>query len=317
MTPASKSVPSLPLIAPSTLLALVAIQITFASNYLFSKVVMESIPPLLWGALRTFITATLLLFVLLFRKELNPKAALQSKKQLFYLSLLGVILNQAAFLEGLNLTTTANCGLINTMIPVFTLIWVTISGQEKLTRIRWVGFFLALIGVFGLQDFKHLSFAKGTHLGDALTLLNALFYSFFLFLSPSFAKNHKPLWVTTWLFLVGSLGLGLLSIPTWQQFDLSLINSRLLLFGGLGVFFGNLIPYVLISVVLQRASSSIIAQFVYLQAVIAGLLGYWFLEETLTERTFLGATLIFLGLYLSLSRTPFGIRLSKRKGFTS
>jgi len=305
------------LITPSTLVALIAIQVTFASNYLFSKVVMGAVPPLLWGALRTFITATILFFLLLFRKELHPQVAWHAKHKLFVLALFGVVLNQAAFLEGLNLTTTANCGLINTMIPVFTLIWVTLSGQEKLSRIRWVGFFLALMGVLGLQDFKHLSFAKSTQLGDALTLLNALFYSFFLFLSPPYAKTHKPLWVTTWLFLVGSFALGLLSVPVWKQFNLNLITSRVLLFGGLGVVLGNLIPYVLISVVLQRASSSIIAQFVYLQAVIAGLLGYWFLGEELSPRTFLGAGFIFLGLYLSLSRTPFGIRLANRKEFRS
>lgn len=313
MTLSPRSFSKTPSITASTLLALIAIQVTFASNYLFSKVVMEAIPPLLWGALRTLITATILLVVLLFRKELNPKAAWRSRKQLLFLSLLGVVLNQAAFLEGLNLTTTANCGLINTMIPVFTLIWVTLSGREQLSRVRWTGFFLALVGVLCLQDFKHLSFAQGTHLGDALTLLNALFYSFFLFFSPSFAKNHKPLWLTTWLFLAGSLGLGLLSFPVWPQWDLSLLNSRVLLFGGLGVILGNLIPYVLISVVLQKASSSIIAQFVYLQAVIAGLLGYWFLGEAITEQTFWAAGLIFLGLYLTLSQTPFGIRIFKKK----
>ncbi|NBX81678.1 hypothetical protein EBQ90_01110 [bacterium] len=106
-------------ITPATLAALIAIQVTFASNYLFSKVVMQSVPPLVWGNIRTVCTALILMAALALRGQLRLDAAWKAKKALFLFSLLGVVLNQAAFLAGLQLTTTANSGLINTMIPIF------------------------------------------------------------------------------------------------------------------------------------------------------------------------------------------------------
>ena len=302
-------------ITPATLAALIAIQVTFASNYLFSKVVMQSVPPLVWGNIRTVCTALILMAALALRGQLRLDAAWKAKKALFLFSLLGVVLNQAAFLAGLQLTTTANSGLINTMIPIFTVLWITITKQEQFSRLRWIGFFLALSGVLILQDLRHFSFSLATYQGDLLTLFNALSYSFFLFFSPPFFKNNTPLWTTAWLFTLGSLGLSVLAIPQWSQFDPSAVSGLTLTYAVLGITLGNLIPYLLISFVLARTSSAIVAQFVYLQALIAGFLGYAFLGETISTRTLFSAVLIFLGLYCSLTTRPFGIRISLGEDF--
>lgn len=296
----SHSSPSLLRVTPLTLAALIGIQVTFASNYLFSKIVMQSIPPLVWGFIRTFITTVILVTFLASTKQLNPKRALAFRKELFLFSCLGVVINQASFLAGLNLTTTANSGLINTMIPVFTVFWATLFKKEQFSFYRWIGFLLAFGGVLLLQDLRHFSISVATYRGDAFTLLNAFAYSLFLFLSPPFLKTDSPLWTTAWLFAFGSFGLGVISIPQWQMFNPSSITSLTILFGFLGVIFGNLVPYVLISYVLSKTSSSIVAQFVYLQALIAGLLGFLFLGETVPSRTFFSAAMIFLGLYLSV-----------------
>ncbi|MFM8270491.1 MAG: DMT family transporter [Pseudomonadota bacterium] len=286
----------------STLAALVGIQVTFASNYLFSKIVMNSIPPLVWGFLRTLSTALILLLVLYFKKQLNLPRVWEFRRQLILFALLGVVLNQAAFLLGLKLTTTANSGLINTMIPVFTILWATLFQKESFSLLRWLGFALAFGGVLFLQDLSHFSISSATYQGDAFTLLNAFSYSLFLFLSPPFFRNESPLWTTAWLFAIGSVGLAFCSIPQWSHYDFSSFSSSTVIFAILGIFLGNLVPYLLISYVLAKTSSSIVAQFVYLQALIAGLLGVLFLGESISERTIFSALAIFFGLYLSLMK---------------
>lgn len=284
-----------------TLLALVFIQVTFASNYLFSKVVMQVLPPLVWGAFRTLATMLLLFLVLFLKREWNVPLALKNIRPLIVFSILGVVLNQAAFLSGLHLTTAANSGLINTLIPVFTILWVTLWKHERLSGSRWLGFALALLGVLFLQDFSHLSLSSRTVVGDSLTVVNAFCYSWFLFLSPTYLKKLPPLWLTAWLFLFGSLGLGLLSFPQWGLVSLMSLSSHTLWFMFWGILIGNLIPYLLISFVLSKAPSSVISQFIYLQALIAGFLGWMFLDESLSLNTFVAAAFIFTGLYLSIS----------------
>ena len=290
-------------------LALIAIQFTFALNYLFSKLVMRTVPPLLWGQMRILFTALPLAAFLSFKTQLRPGTAWKYKKELVLFSLLGVVLNQASFLAGLQLTTTANSSLINTMIPVFTIMWVSFFGKERFNGLHWTGFFLAFAGVLVLQNWNISEFKPSTLQGDGLTLLNALSYSIFLYLSPPFFKAQPPLWTTTWLFIAGSFGMAFFSLPHVIHFSWSSLDSFTLLFILGGVVFGTLIPYLLISYVLTQTSSALVAQFVYLQALIASVLGFAFLNEAITVKTLFSASLIFLGLYLSLSRNPFGIRL--------
>lgn len=297
-----------PHIKPVVFLALITIQITFALNYLFSKLVMKTIPPLVWGNLRTLFTSLILITLLLIQKKLRPRLAWQYRRELFLFSLLGVVINQGTFLMGLKLTTAANSSLINTLIPVFTVLRVTLFGKERLKRIHWVGFFFAFIGILILQDWKLLNLKHSTAWGDGLTVINALSYSGFLFLSPPFFKSQPPLWTTTWLFICGAFALTLVSIPQWKLFHGYLLEIPNVFFIFGGVVFGTIIPYLLISYVLTQTSSALVAQFVYLQALVAGLLSYYFLNEPISFATFISAAFIFLGLYLTLAQKPFGIK---------
>jgi drug/metabolite transporter (DMT)-like permease len=304
--------PSQSRLLPSTLAALVGIQVAFAFNYLFSKIVMKAIPPLVWGNLRAALAAIVLTSLLLLTGNFNWKEAWAVKKQLFIFSFLGVAVNQAAFLAGLNLTTTTNSALINTMIPIFTVLWVTLGKEEKLSWYRWIGLCLAFLGVILLRDLSRFSFSHSTYRGDALSLLNSFCYSIFLAKSSRFFKGREVLWTTTWLFICGSLWLTVVAIPQWPSLDPTLITPRVILFALLGVVVGTCIPYVLISYALGRTQSSIVSQFIYLQALLATLLGYFFLGESITMKTLFSGALIFLGLYLSISKIPFGIQLIKK-----
>lgn len=281
------------------LTALVAIQVAFAFNYIFSKLVMKTLPPLVWGHIRTFLTAFFLFLVLSFKGHLRFDLAWKDKKALLLFSLIGVVINQATFLMGLQLTTTANSSLINTTIPIFTVLWVILSGQERLSLRNTLGFLLAILGVLSLQSGTQFHFNSSTSRGDALTLLNALSYSFFLFLSPSYFNKTDPVWTTTWIFIFGSIFLFFLSLPDWKifQWDSLDLNTVFLILGG--VIIGTLIPYLLISSVLRTVSSSLVAQFVYLQTFFAVTFGILFLQEKLHSNTFVAALLIFVGLYLS------------------
>ena len=67
--------------------------------------------------------------------------------------------------------------------------------------------------------------------------------------------------------------------------------------------------YVLISWTLARAEASLVALFVYLQPVIATILGVCVAGEQLTLRTVVGALFIFAGVYLALGvPRPPGLR---------
>ena len=284
----------------AVILALTAVQVLFGINYISSKIIIGVFPPLIWAWARVFIAAILLCLIALLTRRPRPPFSLEFFGPLALYSLFGVILNQASFLTGLRHTTATNSAILNTLIPVFTLLLVTLTGKEKATPQRVIGFFFALTGVLLIRKIEAFTFSDATLIGDWLTLLNCLSYAIFLTLSKKFIRLYDPVWTTAGLFSVGSIGLGLLSIPSWSTLQWprpTPVLVECLVFSILG---GTLLAYLLNLWALRQTRSSTVALYIYLQPVVASLLAWVFFSEVMSLRTFLSSLLIFIGMIFAL-----------------
>lgn len=298
MTPASAKNP------PSALLVVIAlliVQACFGANYVISKVVVSHFAPLVWGGIRIAIAASVMLAVCLLSHRKRPELNRAFLWPLAGFALLGTILNQASFLVGLRLTTSANSAVLNTLIPVFTLLLVTARGQEKLTRRRACGFVLAFLGVLAIRPFENVRFTDATFIGDLLNVMNCVFYAFFLSYSKPFMEKYDVLWVAAFLFLYGTVGINLLAIPSWLEFTPPEMTPALWTTAGVAVIFGTLIPYFLNFWALRHARASQVALFIYVQPIIAAAVAYLWLGEVMSLRAVLASGLIFSGMLVALS----------------
>ncbi len=282
------------------LAALLTIQFLFGLNYIFSKIIMQHIPPLIWGSIRCSMTALTLTFIAVTLNKFDYKKALKNWKSFLAFSLLGIVLNQGCFLLGLHRTTPTNSALLNTLIPLFTILVVSFRGVEQFTKTKLLGFFVAFCGVLILQHVENFNFQNETFIGDLLTLCNALFYSFFLGYSQKFFAKSDFIWATTWLFVFGTPGFFVFSGHDWLTFQWAAIPSLVVLAAMANILLGTVAPYLLISFTLSRANSSLVALFVYVQPLIASVLAYFFFGHVLTLRTLMSALLIFMGVFLVL-----------------
>lgn len=288
--------------APTTIyLALVLIQILFGINYVVSRVILHSFPPMVWASIRVIIAAAMMLFMAqLLKPQSRPKLTINVLKPLIIFTLLGTIINQTAFLKGLEYTSPTNSAIINTLIPVFTLLFVTLRGLEPLTISRVLGFFLAFGGVLIMRKIEDFSWGDKTLHGDLLTILNCLSYGLFLSYSREFLKQHDRLWITAYMFLFGSVGITLIALPDWLQFQSQDIS--LSLFGAMAfsIIGGTLITYFLNNWTLAYTNSSSVAIFIYLQPIVAASLAWLWFGQTVTLRTFIASLIILLGVLLVL-----------------
>ena len=280
--------------------ALVLIQVLFGMNYAISKVIVGQFPPLVWASVRIIIAAAVMLAATLAMKRPHPPFEKKFFVPLIGLALLGTIINQAAFLVGLKYTTATNSAILNSLIPVFTLLLVTLRGIEPLTPKRILGFVLALTGVLVIRRIENLRMGDETAFGDMLTILNCFSYACFLSFGKRFAENHDRMWMTTWLFIYGAIGITLLSLPDWKglvlpEFTPSMMGA--MLFSILGA---TLTTYFLNVWTLSYVKSSQVAIFIYLQPVVGALFAWFWLSEIPTSRTFISSGLIFLGMLLAL-----------------
>jgi drug/metabolite transporter (DMT)-like permease len=283
------------------LAALIAVQVLFGINYVVTKVVISVFPPLLWASFRIIVAALFMLSVALLSGHEHPNDGKKFFKPLIGLALLGIIINQGSFLVGLRYTTATNSAVLNTLIPVFTLLLVTIRGQEKMTGRKMLGFGFALAGVLAIRNLKEISFGNTTWIGDLLTVLNCLSYAFFLSYGKKFLEGHDRFWTTFWLFTYGSVGLTLLGTPDWLSFTWPTLTTPLLACMAFAIIGGTLLTYFLNFWALAHARSSSVALFIYVQPIVATLLAWFWMGQVPTLRTAISSFLIFIGMLLGLS----------------
>ena len=99
-------------------------------------------------------------------------------------ALLGIVLNQILFTEGLARTTPAHSAMMNATIPVWTMLFAVLLRQERFAARKLCAIALALAGVLTLIDWGDLlapDRALGdVVVGDLLSLGNTTSFSLFL-----------------------------------------------------------------------------------------------------------------------------------------
>src|ERR1700738_2576673 len=113
--------------------ALTLVAILFSSNYIISKLAMNSFSPLTFAYLRVLGAAIVLNAILVLSGAPRGADAPLSGElgRLTLYSILGVALNQTLFLAGLALTSAHVAAILITSIPIFALGAAMIMGRER------------------------------------------------------------------------------------------------------------------------------------------------------------------------------------------
>lgn len=279
--------------------ALVFVQVLFGVHYFAAKELLREISPEAWAAVRGVAAALFLVALALLRGRRLPRAP-RTLVALAGLSVFGVVINQYMFVKGLALTHTTHSALINSSIPLLTLGIAVLLRQERASALKLLSLAVALGGVLVLLRVETLSFRLEDEVlvGDLYTLVNASSYSLFLVLSRPVLKKVDSLGATALIFVFGSVGLLALGLPALGEVNLAALSHRA---WGLAVFiviFPTAGAYLIQYFALRRVESSLVALFIYLQFVLAALIGILWLGEPLEPRVGLAALLVLTGLTL-------------------
>lgn len=290
--------------------ALISVQVAFGINYVVTKQILDVFPPLVWASIRIIVASLLMVCIALGMKRKHPPMTRDFFKPLIVFALLASIINQGSFLMGLRYTTPTNSAILNTLIPVFTLLIVTLRRQEPLNWKRAAGFVISLAGVLSIRKLEDFSLSNKTMIGDLLTILNCACYALFLSVSKKFMERNDRVWSTAWIFLYGSVGLSLLAIPDWSTFHWPILTSQLAAQMTFAIFGGTVLTYFLNMWALAHTHSSSVAIFIYIQPIIASALAWIWLDQPISSRTVISSILIFTGVLLALKPTK------KNPGYT-
>jgi len=286
--------------------SLLLVQVFFGLHYLAAKVLLESIPPRTWAVIRVAGAAAILLLSARFLRRALPRSV-RDLAHLALLSVFGVVINQICFVEGLHRTTATHSALINTSIPVSTLLCAVLLRREALNGRKILSMLISFCGVMLVIRPEQASSSSSSLVGDLLTLTNALSYGFFLVVSKRILARLDALGATAALMSFGCLGILLLGWPQLLAFRPGEVSAMTWWIGLFIIVFPTAAAYFLIYWALARAESSLVALFIYLQPLIATGLSVVVLGERPGARVLAGGVMICIGVYLAFR--PSGITL--------
>lgn len=282
-------------------IALVAVQILFATWPIVGKVALRTVPPLALVGFRVA-GATLLLATLTKLRGQLGTIRRADWPLLIISSALGLVFNQWLFANGLSLTTAINSTLIGTAIPVATLFVGIMIGTDRATSRRILGIAISAAGVLLLIGPGHASFSSATRIGDLLIVANSLCYGAYIAVSKTLVRKYSALSVITWIFIIGSV----VTIPVGAYGLSHIAVSEVPLGVWLAVGYIIVLPtagaYFLNAWALARVAPSTVAIYIYLQPLIAFVLAPIVLGERIGALAILSSLLIFAGVLVVTRR---------------
>lgn len=272
-------------------------------NFVAAKIALRYMPALILAPLRIIVAALLLIPVFLWELKRRPGwDSLPSWREMPLLAaigLLGVGLNQIAFMTGVQRTSVGHAALLIALTPMLVLLMAWFRGQEALSPGKILGMVTAVGGVVILNFGPGARLSGATVLGDALVFLAAFSFAFFAVASKEATALHGGLTVTTVSHIIS--GLCIIPFVIWisRGYDFAAVTPAgwaMLVY--LAVF-PSIVCYLIFYFALHFIPASEVASFSYLQPWIAALTGLWVLGEPLTGTLIAGGILILFGVFLA------------------
>jgi drug/metabolite transporter (DMT)-like permease len=279
-------------------IALLAAGLIFGANYWIAKGLM---PVWFTPAQILFLrvgTATALFWLagLLYSKD---KVAKKELVRIALCSLLGVVINQYFFFEGLRLTRPVEASILHTTSPIFVMLFAAGIIGEKITIPKVSGIVLGSIGALAIVVKPDgFAFSTDTFLGNIFILINILSYSLYLVLVKPVMMKHNPIVVIKWAFLFGFLFSTPFTISSIAAIEWQAIPSNIWFSLTYVVIGSTFLAYLLTISALKYLSAMVVGFYIYLQPLLAASIGWLFYAEQPTLIKGIAACLIFSGVYL-------------------
>ena len=245
------------------------------------------------------ITGACILFWMLSFFVKEEKVSRQDLIMLFFAGILGITINQFAFLNGLSMTTPINAAIIVTLTPIITMILAACFQKEPITGKKVIGVFIGAIGATLLILANvGITNGSGSAIGNILCLLSSLSYALYLTAFKKLIHKHNPVTLMKWMFLFSFILIlpfsfnEIKAIP-WQTFSLT-VWLRL----GYVIILATFVTYLLIPVGQKLLRPTTLSMYNYLQPLFASLVAVAIGLDMFGWNKILAAILVFVGVYV-------------------
>jgi drug/metabolite transporter (DMT)-like permease len=266
-------------------LALCVVYLVWGSTYMAVHLSLESFPPLMLSGLRNLFAGIGLFIFAARRDPVWPTFAEVRNAAAVGTLLVGLSSGMLAF--GMRTVETGTAAVMVATVPLFATVIAAIAGR-KVAKGEWVAVGLGLVGIALLN---HGDPSSGSTAGSLAILCGAIFWAVGSFLAGRL-KLPSDLLVSTALQI--SLGGAMATIVAWVSGEriVSMGFTPFLAYLYL-MLVGSMAAYVAYAYLIRHTSPIIASSCMYVNPVVAVVIGALFLGEVITKWTVM-ATLIIL-----------------------
>ncbi len=276
------------------ILAFATIYLVWGSTYLGIRVAVSSMPPFAMASVRFLIAGAILFVALKLRGASWP-----TRRQYRDHAIIGTFL----LLGGNGLVVWAEqfipSGIAALLIgigPLFIVLteWAWPGGSRP-TAATMAALLLGLAGVAWLAAPWEAASEGGLHAGGVVAVLFAcVFWAIGSIFSRHAKSGADPLYAASLQMLLGGVSLGVAALlhGDLARLDLAAVTRESWLAFVYLVFAGSLLGFSVFVWLMKHSSPARVATYAYVNPVVAVFLGWWLLDEAVTQRTIVGSVVI-------------------------
>ena len=275
--------------------ALAAIWLIWGLNWVVMKTANTYFPPILFVTWRFGTGALILLAVAYWRKIPFP-----DKKFLPWIILTGILqltLNNIAAQVGMLSVSAGMAAVLNYTAPLWTAILAHFALNERLTKIKCVGIFSAILGLYvlmGLQGVEDLGAAFIIILGAVAMAVSNIVVKLRL-------MKCDMVQLTTWQMVFGAIVLvGYSSLFPQSEINWCLPAVLCVIYNGA---LASALAFFLWNYVLTHIEASLASIATFVAPIVGVLGGVFILGEPFTVHIVLGMALIFAGILIVVKKS--------------
>ena len=272
----------------------------FGTNFTAVKLVVESVPPILFAATRFTLAGLLLLPLALLSGE-QGRLSRRDLLPMLGLGLVGVTLTQSVFTLGVGLTTAANTALVYSTAPVWGMLLAFALGWERPRISGVIGIALCLAGV-GAIVYGSLDFAGTSLVGDALILVAAVCWGSYTVLTLSFLRRYSALAVAAYAMTFGGLAAFPLEALDPASLDLTALDGLTWGAAAYSALCSSAFGFAAWGWGVSHVGANRVLVYQYLVTLIGVSTGVLLLGEEFGAGQLIGAAVILAGVYLARSK---------------
>jgi drug/metabolite transporter (DMT)-like permease len=284
----------------TTYLQLFTVYIVWGSTFLGVRYALDELPPLMTSTLRFLVGGIILLIFNAFQN--NPKPTAQQWRSALWVGVLLSGIGNCVVAYALGFMPTGFVALLTAMLPA----WIVgldyfFFSKQKPSNLTILGLITGLVGMVVLiNPFQSLDTQTLSLWPSLLVLAGGFAWAWgslqtaYLSMPPTITQTMAIQMLGGGIFaLIASLCLEPNAIDAVLQMSAKTYWALAYL-----IFIGSFLGYSAYIWLLQNAPPSLTATYAYVNPVVAIVLGWWFLGETLSSQSIIASVIILIGVML-------------------